>query len=147
MCELLEALKVGLGFAGLALPAQRTGEPELRGDIHRIKFHCASKFFFRFWVLLLLRVNVAQEIVRIGVVGSEFRGLTEVGDGLLGLSVIAMQQAQVVRHRRILRIQSGSTLQNLFRLSSPRKVEQRDPKIELCGGVVLVGRKGLLKLL
>ena len=42
---------------------------------------------------------------------------------------------------------SGSTLQNLFRLSSPRKVEQRDPKIELCGGVVLVGRKGLLKLL
>ena len=109
-CELLEALEVRLGFICFALSAQRTCQSKLGRDVHWIEFHRAAKFLLCFRVFLLLRVNVAEEVVSVGVVRSELRSPSEVCDRLLGLAIIAMQQAKIVWNRGILRIELGCAL-------------------------------------
>ena len=85
--------------------------------------------------------------MRIGVVGSKGFGFVEFCERLFGLSVVAMQQTQVVPDCWVLRIELCCALQRCFRLWDVRQIQLRDAKIELCGGVVLVELDGVLKLL
>ena len=82
---------MGLCIRGLPLPLQGPRKAELGGNATWIKLRCATKFLLRVHILLLLRIQIAKEVVRVSVVGRQRSRLAEFGERLLGLSIIAVQ--------------------------------------------------------
>src|SRR5579872_3072172 len=137
-----------LGIGALTFALQSARQAELGRDAELIEFKSAAKFFLRLRILLLLGIKIAEEVVGVSVVRRKRCGFVEFGERLLRLSVIAMQQAEVVPHRRIAGTLLRSLLQSLFRLFHLRQIQVRDSQIERDDGILLVGIEAfrLLKL-
>ena len=128
--HVLEAVEVNFGFGGFAAALQGLGHAEFGGYLEGIQYERALEGGNGFFVLLLLGINQAEEILGVGIVGIERRDFLEVGDGGVGVASGFFHQAQVEPGPGIARVALRGFLQDCAGFVEALQVEEGDAGVE-----------------
>jgi len=99
-----------------------------------------------FFVLLLLRINQAEEILSVGVVGIERGDFLEIGNGGVGVASGFFHQAQVEPGPGIARVALRGLLQDFAGFLEALHVEEGDAGIEAADIGLRIEDAGALEL-
>src|ERR1700746_3749056 len=143
--EVLEAIEVLDGARVVTLAAIGLGEAEFGGDLKRIQLQRIFESCDGFFILLLLRIHEAEEILRVGVAGVESCGFLEMFDGGFGLAGSFGEEAEVEPDARILRVALGGFLEDLLGVVEALHVEESYANVDSADVSFLVEDAGALK--